>query len=220
MSVASNATSALANLRLPKGFKPAWEVVGLLPGQGDWTEGEYLWLTDKLDSDRRVELVDGRIEVLPVPTQVHQLINGFLYRVLFAFVEARALGIVVFTGLRVEVRDTNFRQTDVVYMSRENPKQCSNKFWEGADLAMEVVSEDDPDRDYVEKRKEYAKAGIGEYWIADPRDRSVTLLVLKDKRYQKRGTYRDGDTVPSVILPGFSLAVSEIFDAAKLAWDR
>src|SRR2546421_762622 len=47
-----------------------------LPKQGQWTEKEYLWLTDS--TKRLVELTDGRIEVLPMPTDKHQAISYFL----------------------------------------------------------------------------------------------------------------------------------------------
>lgn len=207
--------AAVAKLKLPAGFNPAWELVGLFPAQGDWSDDEYLWLTDGLAGERRVELVDGRIEVLPVPTEPHQLINGFLYRMLFAFVEAGRLGTVVFAGLRVRLRTGNFRQPDVVFMSRENRERRSARFWIGADLAMEVVSDDDPPRDHVAKRADYAKAGVKEYWIVDPRDRSVTVLVLKGKKYQERGVFADGQAATSVVLRGFAVDVSELFDAAK-----
>ena len=57
------------------------------------------------------------------------------------------------------------------------------KFWEGADLVMEVVSDDDRRRDVVTKRLEYAKAGIAEYWIVDPQQATITVLKLADGKY-------------------------------------
>jgi len=50
-----------------------------------------------------------------------------------------------------------------------------NKYWEGADLVKEVVSgsEDDRQRDLVTKRREYAQAGIPEYWIKECRSPSL-----------------------------------------------
>jgi Uma2 family endonuclease len=82
-------------------------------------------------------------------------------------------------------------------------------------LAVEVVSEDDPARDHSEKRADYAAAGIKEYWIVDPRDRTVTVLVLKAKKYHERGVFEDGQAATSALLRGFAVDVSELFDAAK-----
>ena len=52
---------------------------------------------------------------------------------------------------------------------------------------VEVVSPDDPGRDLVEKRADYAEAGIAEYWIADPRDQTIRVLTLQDGAYVEHG---------------------------------
>ena len=41
-------------------------LLDMLPGQGQWTEAKYLWLTDRVS--RLVEFTDGAIEALPTPT--------------------------------------------------------------------------------------------------------------------------------------------------------
>ena len=76
-------------------------------------------------------------------------------------------------------------------LDRDDPRNQEHE-WAGADLAVEIVSPSDPNRDLVEKRAEYAAAEIAEYWIVDPRPRrrsvptgrSVTVLCLNDD-----GTY-------------------------------
>jgi len=203
-----------ARLGLPNNFEPSWDIVSLFPPQGEWTEEEYLVLGEKLDTHRLIELVDGRIEVLPVPTERHQSILLFLLEALRAFVKPRKLGKTLFSGLRVRLRARNFREPDLVFLSTKNAAKRGNRYWQGADLVMEVVSEDDPQRDYVEKRRDYARAGVREYWIVDPRIRSITLLVLKTRAYAQRGVFKDGDRVESVSLPGFSVDVSAVFDSA------
>ena len=65
--------------------EPAWEVALLFPAQGEWSEDDYLWLTDP---GCLVELTDGHVEVLPMPTDAHQRIVLFLYRALYAFLAA------------------------------------------------------------------------------------------------------------------------------------
>ena len=41
----------------------------LLPSQGSWSDDSYLWLTDH--GKRLVELTDGHIQELPMPTAEH-----------------------------------------------------------------------------------------------------------------------------------------------------
>ena len=59
----------------------------VLPRQGAWSDEEYLWLTDR--ARRPLEFTDGRVEVLPMPTDTHQVILLFLYRLLYAHVRGR-----------------------------------------------------------------------------------------------------------------------------------
>lgn len=201
--------------RTAKGSGPSWDIVALFPGQGQWTEEDYLTLGEKVDTHRLIELVDGRIEVLPLPTDEHQSILAFLYEALVAFVRPRSLGKVLFAGISVRTRAKNLRQPDLVFLSTKNHAKRGNRFWLGADLVMEIVSNDDPKRDYVAKRAEYAKAGIREYWIVDPKRRSITLLSLKGRVYAERGVFTNGSFVQSVLLEGFTVAASAVFDAAK-----
>jgi len=44
-------------------------------------------------------------------------------------------------------------------------------------LALEVVSPDKPDRDLIDKRGDYAEAGVHEYWIINPAADTVTVLA-------------------------------------------
>ena len=80
---------------------------------------------------------------------------------------------------------------------------------------MEVVSPDNPDRDVVDKRLDYAEAGIPEYWIVNPLDETVTVLVLADGTYREHGVFRPGAHAGSAVLSGFSVDVRESFDAAR-----
>ena len=59
---------------------------------------------------------------------------------------------------------------------------------------MEVVSDKNRPHDIKKKRIEYAKAGIPEYWIVDPKKETITVLVLKgrSKTYTELGTFRKG----------------------------
>ncbi len=111
------------------------------------------------------------------------------------------------------------REPDVVFMLAENRNRRGNSFWERADLVMEVVSDDDPQRDLVLKRDEYAKAGIPEYWIVDPRDTTIRVLQLSISQeistYHEAGCYTLGQTANSALLPGFALDTAEVFDTNR-----
>jgi len=192
----------------------AWEVATLYPLQGHWTESEYLSLTDS--TNQRIELVDGRLEFLAMPTEIHQELIEILFFALKQFVEDRQLGRVRFTGIRVRTVPGKIREPDVMFLRKENFHLRHNRAWDGIDLAMEVVSDDPKDRqrDYVDKLAEYAAAGIAEYWIVDYQERVVIVNKLVDGEYAEQGPFVAGDQAASVLLEGFVIDVQALFEAA------
>ena len=137
----------------------------VLPPQGAWSDDAYLWLTDH--TSRLIEFTDGHVQELALPTFTQQAVLGFLYRLFHAHVEPRG-GVVVFSAMRMRIREGKFREPDLLMLRDRSDPRCRDRYWLGADLVVEVVSPDDPDRDLIEKRADYAEGGVPEYWIADP----------------------------------------------------
>ena len=187
-----------------------WEIAQLFPAQGHWSEEEYL----ALDTNHYVEFSQGQLEVLPMPSFSHQRIVAFLYRLLFDYVEKHRFGVVMFAPLRIQLWTGKFREPDVVFMAAGHADRLGEKFWEGADLVMEVVSPDDPERDKVIKRREYARAGIPEYWIVDPTNASITVLTLRGQDYALHGEFVAGEPATSVLLNGLAVEVATVFGEA------
>jgi Uma2 family endonuclease len=192
----------------PKPGEPVWDLALMYPLQGGWTVENYL----RLDAGLLIEYTDGFIRVLPMPTLLHQWIVRFLFRKLDALVAGRGLGEVLLAPLPVELTPTKYREPDIVFL---RPQRINS--WKGqpagADLVVEVVSEGEQNwqRDYVEKREEYAAAGIAEYWIVDPQERLITVLTLSGKQYREHGVFRADDTAGSVLLDGFACEVNDVF---------
>ncbi|HEU0068686.1 MAG TPA: Uma2 family endonuclease [Nitrospiraceae bacterium] len=193
---------------------PPWEVALLYPTQGNWSEEEYLALQNR--ANLLVELSDGCIEVLPTPNPFHQWIVQFLYEALRAFVRGRFTGHVMTAPLPIRLAPGKYRDPDVIYLAPEritDPHQQP----QGADLAMEIVShsEKDRERDLVIKRKEYAQAGISEYWIVDPREHRITVLTLDGSAYRTHGEFGRGQMASSWLLAGFAISVDAVFAAGQ-----
>lgn len=185
-------------------------LLSMLPAQGEWSEEEYLWLTDR--TNRLLEFADGIIEVLPVPTDDHQRILKVLFRIFDALMQ-RTGGTVFFASLRLRLPSGRFREPDLLLLRDAKDPRRGNRFWTGADLVLEVVSEDDPKRDTVKKRREYARAGIPEYWIVNPLSETIAVLRLEGTKYVEHGVFKRGATATSALLPELSVAVSAAFDA-------
>jgi Uma2 family endonuclease len=215
MTAATLTTTSRRPPRSQRG-EPPWEIAFLFPNQGDWTDAEYLALQAK--TSLMVELSDGYIEVLPMPNPFHQRIVKFLFRLLETFVLSLGSGEVLFAPLPVRLRPGKFRDPDIVYLA---PGRILDPHRQphGADLVIEVVSDEDEDRqrDLETKRLEYAQASIAEYWIVDPREHEILVLVLDGSTYRLAGKYGRGTTVASVLLPGFRADVDAVFAAGEKA---
>ena len=178
--------------------------------QGHWTVEQYLLLTNQ--TNRLLEYSDGTIEVLPMPTKTHQAISRLLFLALFAFLQRNG-GTVFYAPLRLMVRPGKFREPDLLVLRDQHDPRGQDAYWLGADLVVEIVSPDDPQRDTVDKTQDYAAAGIPEYWIVNPIEQTITVLTLDGSAYVAHGVFRRGDHAASKLLDGFSLAVSDILDA-------
>ena len=187
--------------------EPTWEIAQLFPAQGHWSEEEYL----ALDTNHLIEYSRGQLEFLPMPTQSHQLLIIALFELLRNYVRTRQLGTVLLAPMPVQLWQGKIREPDILFMRAENDDRRTNQFWRGADLVMEVVSPDDPRRDRETKRLEYAQAGIPEYWVVDPLQRSITVLTLDGQAYALHGEFDEGAVATSVLLNGFTVSVDAVF---------
>jgi len=185
-------------------------VLDLRPIQGLWTEEQYLTMTDH--SRRLLEFDDGYIEVLPMPTDKHQAISQFIFLALLAFIRNIG-GKVQYAPLRLQIRSGKHREPDILLVRDANDPRRQNRYWLGADVVVEIVSPDDPERDTKIKRADYAEAGIPEYWIVDPEDETISVLRLEDHLYAEHGIFHRGETATSALLQGFAVQVDAALDA-------
>ena len=185
-------------------------ILDLLPTQGNWSEDAYLWLTDQ--SNQLLEYSDGYIEVLPMPTDRHQVILRLLAFIFHQYLQPRG-GTALFAPLRLRLRNGKYREPDLLALRNERDPRRGELYWTGADLVVEIVSADKPDRDLVTKRREYAEASIPEYWIVNPLNDTITVLVLDGSLYREHGVFARGAQATSALLPEFAIAVNTVFDA-------
>ena len=148
-----------------------------------------------------------------MPSRGHQRILAFLYAA-FRDHLLPIGGEALFAPLRLRIRDGRFREPDLLVVREAQDPRSGDRFWTGADLVVEVVSPDDPQRDFVQKRIDYADAGILEYWIVDPPTQSITVLALDGETYVEHRVFRNRERATSTVLDGFRVDVGQVFEAA------
>ncbi|MEX0703925.1 MAG: Uma2 family endonuclease [Planctomycetales bacterium] len=192
--------------------EPTWELAYEYPRQGEWTERDYL----ALHTTQRVELSNGCLEFLPMAGAFHQRILMFLLFALHEFLRSSKLGEVLPAPMAVRLGPGNYRDPDLTFYRRGREPQ-GNRQPPAPDLAVEIVSPGDEsrERDLEDKRKEYAEAGVSEYWIVDPERRKIDVLALEGTNYKTHGEFGEGERATSLLLSGFGVDVSALFAAGR-----
>ncbi|MHC4974835.1 MAG: Uma2 family endonuclease [Planctomycetota bacterium] len=159
----------------------------------------------------RCELVRGELRMMIPPGFAHGRITIKLTGPIVNHVEAHDLGTVVAaeTGFLLSRDPDTVRAPDIAFVRAERGPGPERGYFPGApDLAVEVLSPDDRPGYVREKVAEWLEAGSHAVWVADPRARSVTVHAPagEPRVLQESDTLEGGD-----VLPGFALAVREIF---------
>lgn len=79
------------------------------------------------------------------------------------------------------------------------------------DLVMEILSPSTIRHDRFTKFNLYQRAGVREYWIVDPVDKSVQVFVLEDGRYTAKDFGEAGDRLKVNVLEDCTLDLSQVF---------
>jgi Uma2 family endonuclease len=191
----------------------AWQDDRAWPAQGQWTYADYLRLPD---DGRRYEVIRGHLYVTPAPNFDHQFVIWRFGQTFGRFVDEKGLGIVLSSpfdillpqGLATPI------EPDLAFFRTGNQPRTGDKNFQGVpDLVVEVESPGTRQRDRTIKLEAYREAGVPEYWRADPRARTVTVLALSEDRteYVELGVFGTGDAIRSAILPGLSIPVDGLF---------
>ncbi len=143
-----------------------------------------------------------------MPSRAHQRRVLFLLRHLEDHLREGLRGEVIVAPYPVRLAPGSFREPDLLVVLTEHRSWLTPRFAESADLVVEVVHPDDPERDRVTKRREYALAGIPEYWIVDEAEGAITVLALERGAYVVAGRHGPGEVARSKLLPGFEVDVA------------
>ncbi len=158
---------------------------------------------------RKYELVDGEIRVSPAGYR-HGVVSVRLTIRIGTFVAAHGLGDVLESSTGFRLPGGNVRCPDVSFVGAARvPAGQPQGFAELApDLAVEVLSPEDRQRDVLDKVGEYLGAGVRLVWVIDPEQATaVVFRSLTDVRRVERDGVLDGEDV----VPGFTCALSSLF---------
>lgn len=171
------------------------------------------------DEDERIEIIDGEAFMMATPSRIHQKISGELFRQLANYLEgkkceayAAPFGVRLFEqdGDRPEDVDTVVKPDISVVCDRSKLDEHGCK---GApDMIVEILSPSSLRHDRLVKLNLYQRAGIREYWIVDPENRSV-MVFLPDSNGSLRICEDHGreDVAKVNVLDGCFIELNKVF---------
>lgn len=161
---------------------------------------------DWVDEDTSAEWEEGEVIFMSPASLQHQILAGFLFTLISAYVEQRRLGTAVAAPFKMKLPGYG-AEPDVLVVLSTHQSRLRPTFLDGpADLVVEVLSPDSIERDRVKKFNDYEAAGVAEYWIVDPERGAAEFYALSDGRYRSLET--PGGVLASAVLPGFRLPLA------------
>mgnify|MGYP001576927912 CR=1 FL=1 len=165
----------------------------------------------QLPEDKRYEIIDGELFMVPSPNEAHQHILAYIFNCVFNYVIKNKLGYVYCAPFDVLFSEEDIVQPDIMFVSNKNKKIITKDNIKGApDLLVEILSPSTSKRDIGIKKKLYARHGVREYWIVDPERETVDVFRLKGREFESK-RYGVQDFLSSSVIKDLTIEVKEIF---------
>ena len=169
------------------------------------------------ESNRPIQLIEGHLVVAPAPDRFHQRLSGAIYVAIYIHLEAHPeLGEVYQAPFDVQFPGVNVFQPDVMFFARAHLGRLTDKRAVGApDLVVEILSPSTTRFDTGKKREVYARHGVAELWIVDPKRREVHVYRLGQDPDRPVRVLKVEDQLHTELLPGFELPLGRLFGSER-----
>lgn len=182
---------------------------------GRYTYADYL----KWTFDEQVELIKGKIfKMSPAPKRVHQKISITIASKLYNYLKGKPCQVYDAPfDVRLPVKSkknddiTTVVQPDICVIC--DPSKLDDAGCIGApDLIIEILSKGNNKKELQNKYEVYEESGVKEYWVVSPDSQTLLIYTLVDNQYRASRLFTRGDEIRTPILPGFILALDDVFE--------
>ncbi|NBV23261.1 MAG: Uma2 family endonuclease [Proteobacteria bacterium] len=159
------------------------------------------------------QLIEGDLYMSPTPNLTHQRVVRNLLWLIHAHFQKHPVGEVVPAPSEVELSDLNVYEPDLYVVLNTRKSIFTPRGVTGApDLVVEVLSLGTAKYDKGIKRQVYARCGVKELWLVDTDTREISAFHLQTSADKPAGVYAGKQKLTSPLLPGFKLALAEVFE--------
>ncbi|MBI5235590.1 MAG: Uma2 family endonuclease [Deltaproteobacteria bacterium] len=173
-----------------------------------YTYADYLAIND----DKRYEVMEGHIMMVPAPNTFHQRISSEIGYLFVKYVKENDLGSVFLAPTDVVLSDDVVVQPDILFISKERAGIIGDKAIMGApDIVVEIISPSSSFNDSVRKREIYQRFGVKEYWLVFPEEKAIEVMTLENGIYRELCSAKEQGSVRSKFLPRFEVDLKDVF---------
>lgn len=168
--------------------------------------------------DERAELIDGEPIMMAPPSRMHQGIVSELNRQIGNYLDGKTCRVYPAPfGVRLFEEDGDspedvFTMVEpdlsvICDMSKLDDRGCKG----APDMIMEILSPSTRRYDRLIKLNLYQRAGVREYWIVNPEDKTVQVLLLEGTHFIHHEDYGETDVAKVNVLDGCIIELSKVF---------
>ena len=131
------------------------------------------------------EIIGGEKFMAPAANLDHSGIIMRLGMIIGTHLSNNKSGYVYPDDVDVHFSDGSLYKPDLVVVLKSNEKILAGRknIYGAPDMVVEVLSHSTRKKDLTIKKDTYEAHGVREYWIIDPRAKSVTVYLLQDGKY-------------------------------------
>lgn len=171
------------------------------------------------DENERVEIINGQALLMAAPSRVHQEICFEIGRQLGNFLEGKQcrvypapFGVRLFEQDGDDPKDTDTVVEPDISVICDRSKLDKYGCRGAPEMIVEVLSPASQRHDQLIKLNLYQRAGVLEYWIVDPENKTVRVMLRADSGLlQTHEVYRQDDLAKVSVLDGCFIELSKVF---------
>ena len=165
---------------------------------------EYFELAD---DGFRYELINGVMVMSPSPMLAHQAVVVEFIAQIAIYLREHPVG-KVFPDIDVRLDKDLVYRPDVVFVRSERLRKASKRLNVIPDLVVEIISPSSRLLDRREKKLDYERHGVQEYWVVDPEGETFTFYCREGELFLE--VESKADQFVSRAVPGFKLDLSAL----------
>lgn len=168
------------------------------------------------NSELRMEFINGEIVLLSSPSSFHQDIVGNIFVEFRKFLKGMPCKAFIAPFdvhfHKKDIRDPDVCQPDIlIACDHEKTIDEKERYMGTPTLVVEIISNGTRKKDMVDKLNSYMTSGVSEYWVVDPKNKTVLVYGFENYTISAFETFKNDDIIQSLYFKDLKMIISDVF---------